>query len=129
MREAIQPAQRRIHRQSDQRPRWYDADRKSIGRGNATPPPDLLDWGLWQGPLMEAPYRDYLEHYNWHWLWHYGGDELANNCTSPSGDSPKRTASVFIPSGSPTQAADIISTMIRKRRTPSPSPRTLVPAW
>lgn len=58
---------------------WYDADRKSIGRGKVTPPPDWLSWDLWQGPLMETPYRDNLVHYNWHWLWHYGGGELANN--------------------------------------------------
>ncbi len=58
---------------------WYDADRGTIGKGNQTAPPEWLDWALWQGPLTESPYRDNLVHYNWHWRWHYGGGELANN--------------------------------------------------
>ncbi len=58
---------------------WYDSERGPMGRGKVTPPPEWLDWTMWQGPLPDGPYRDNVVHYNWHWLWRYGGGELANN--------------------------------------------------
>ena len=55
------------------------SDRPSIGRGKAVPPPETLDWSLWQGPAPERPFRDNYVHYNWHWFWHWGTAELGNN--------------------------------------------------
>jgi predicted dehydrogenase len=54
-------------------------DRKSIGRGKTMPPPDYLDWALWQGPAPERPYADNIAPYHWHWYWHWGTSELGNN--------------------------------------------------
>src|SRR5436190_20230198 len=30
---------------------FYDSERGSIGKGKVTPPPDWLDWTMWQGPV------------------------------------------------------------------------------
>lgn len=58
--------------------RYYN-ERPSIGHGKETKPPEWLDYNLWQGPVTEQPYRDNLIHYNWHFFWHYGNAEVANN--------------------------------------------------
>ncbi|GAB5520161.1 MAG: Gfo/Idh/MocA family oxidoreductase [Rhodothermales bacterium] len=60
---------------------WYANKRDSIGFGKIAPPPDGLDYELWQGPAPRQPYQDNLIHYNWHWFRHYGTGESCNNAT------------------------------------------------
>lgn len=61
---------------------WYMNNRPSIGRGNAAPVPEWLDWDLWQGPAPRVPvFKDNIVHYNWHWFWHWGTGEALNNGT------------------------------------------------
>jgi predicted dehydrogenase len=58
---------------------YLASDRPTIGKGKAVPPPDVLDWALWQGPAPEREFRDNYVHYNWHWFWNWGTAELGNN--------------------------------------------------
>jgi predicted dehydrogenase len=58
---------------------WYNNNRPSIGKGKAVPPPEGLDYELWQGPAPRRPFHDNYLHYNWHWFWHWGNGELGNN--------------------------------------------------
>ena len=60
---------------------WYTNNRKAIGVGKKIPPPETLDFNLWQGPAPRREYRDNLVHYNWHWFWHWGTGEACNNGT------------------------------------------------
>ena len=58
---------------------WYANNRGSIGNGARVPPPDWLDWELWQGPAPRRPFQDNYVHYDWHWFWHWGTGETCNN--------------------------------------------------
>ncbi|MGB7344499.1 MAG: Gfo/Idh/MocA family oxidoreductase [Pirellulaceae bacterium] len=58
---------------------WYNNRRGPIGTGKTTPPPEWLDWDLWQGPASRRDFKDNVVHYNWHWHWHWGNGELGNN--------------------------------------------------
>ena len=58
---------------------WYANARPSIGRAAPQPPPDWLDFELWQGPAPREPYRENILHYNWHWFWNWGTAESGNN--------------------------------------------------
>lgn len=60
---------------------WYANNRGSIGNGNKVPPPEWLNWELWQGPAPRQDYQDNLVHYNWHWFWNWGTGEINNNGT------------------------------------------------
>ncbi|MBN2308635.1 MAG: Gfo/Idh/MocA family oxidoreductase [Candidatus Hydrogenedentes bacterium] len=52
--------------------------RDPIGFAAPKPPPDYLDWSLWQGPAQEQEYCDNYVHYNWHWFWRYGNGDIGN---------------------------------------------------
>ena len=58
---------------------WYENARPPVTLAPGRPVPDWLDWTLWQGPCPERPWLEGLAPYQWHWRWHYGGGELANN--------------------------------------------------
>ena len=52
--------------------------RGPIGFKPPEPPPDRLNWDLWQGPALERAYCDNYVPYNWHWFWAYGNGDIGN---------------------------------------------------
>ena len=58
---------------------WYTNERPSLGTGQLTDPPKVLDYDLWQGPAPRKPFKDNTLHYHWHWFWNWGNGELGNN--------------------------------------------------
>ena len=66
---------------------FKNGNRYPIGHGKPAPPPDNLDWNLWQGPAQASDYLINVDadppkglqvHYNWHWFWNYGNGEIGN---------------------------------------------------
>ena len=54
--------------------------RKPIGPPGEYEVPESVDYNLWAGPApMQVPLRRPTFHYDWHWIWDYGGGELGNN--------------------------------------------------
>ncbi|RJP20201.1 MAG: gfo/Idh/MocA family oxidoreductase [Candidatus Omnitrophota bacterium] len=53
--------------------------RESLGFKPVQEPPPWLHWDLWKGPGPDVGYHENLVHYNWHWFWHFGNGEMANN--------------------------------------------------
>jgi len=57
---------------------YKTGNRHSIGYAEVQPPPEELNWELWQGPAKRQGYCDNYVHYNWHWFWKYGNGETGN---------------------------------------------------
>ncbi|MBX3745803.1 MAG: Gfo/Idh/MocA family oxidoreductase [Verrucomicrobiae bacterium] len=55
---------------------WHTDQRPGMGFGRLAPVPDWLEFGMWQGPAPDRPFRDNLVHGGWRWMWHWGTGEL-----------------------------------------------------
>jgi len=60
---------------------FYTNSRGRVKNPAPVPPPEGLDWNLFQGPAPRIPYMDVYFDYNWHWFWHFGTAETGNNAT------------------------------------------------
>jgi len=61
---------------------FYSNDRGRVVNPEKAPPPEGLDWELFQGPAPRKPYEHDTWNYNWHWYgWDYGTAEMGNNAT------------------------------------------------
>lgn len=49
----------------------------TVGARVACEPPRHLDYDLWLGPAPQAAVERQRFHYDWRWLWDYGGGELS----------------------------------------------------
>ncbi len=58
---------------------FYINNRPMVHLPKQVPPPQGLNWELFQGPAPRAPYMDIYFDYNWHWFWQYGTAETGNN--------------------------------------------------
>jgi len=52
--------------------------RGDIGFAPITPPPEGLDFDLWQGPAVGIQHHANLVHYRWHWFWATGNGDIGN---------------------------------------------------
>jgi predicted dehydrogenase len=54
--------------------------RESMGKlAKPVQPPASVDYNLWSGAARVLPVTRERFHYDWHWLWEYGGGETCNN--------------------------------------------------
>lgn len=53
--------------------------REAIGRAQAEPVPDGVNYDLWLGPAPKVPFTKNRWHYNWRWFWDYGNGDAAND--------------------------------------------------
>jgi len=53
--------------------------RNPIGRAPVEEPPAGVDYDLWTGPAPLRPFTQNRWHYNWHWLWDFGGGDIVND--------------------------------------------------
>lgn len=61
---------------------FYSNTRGEVPVETPAPPPEGLDWELFQGPSPRKPYTHNTWDYNWHWYgWDFGTAESGNNAT------------------------------------------------
>ena len=61
---------------------FYFNDRGPVPLPVDAPPPEGLDWELFQGPAPRVDYQHDTWNYNWHWYgWNWGTAESGNNAT------------------------------------------------
>lgn len=61
---------------------FYSNARGEVVKPTLAPPPDGLDWDLFQGPAPHEAYKHNTWDYNWHWYgWKWGTAETGNNAT------------------------------------------------
>ena len=58
---------------------WNSQLRRRVMAVPDSPPPEGLDWNIWQGPAPERPYNENRYTYGWHWLWDYGTGDMGND--------------------------------------------------
>lgn len=53
--------------------------REAIGRAQAGPVPEGVNYDLWLGAAPKVPFTKNRWHYNWRWFWEYGNGDAAND--------------------------------------------------
>lgn len=53
--------------------------REAIGRAQAEPVPEGVNYDLWLGAAPKVPFTKNRWHYNWRWFWEYGNGDAAND--------------------------------------------------
>jgi predicted dehydrogenase len=58
---------------------WNSQLRRNLGHVQATPPPEYLDYDLWQGPAPEAPFYSNRVPGMWRFFRDYGAGDIGND--------------------------------------------------